>query len=258
MCRNEHVLGSPFLLRVQPAMTQGQLCLVSGAGLALGAAGENASFMIEACDSFGNSRGIGGDLCIVDIVPARVAADASAPVRRTHRAHVRDCKDGWYEVSYNVEEIGRYLLHISVGGEPIVGSPSHLVVSGGRTYGPATIRRGASPKDRELPTAIAGVPYAFVIEARDDFDVPRGKGGDQFAVVLSGPQQQQGQLLDLSDGSYEVSFAPALDNCTAGVNEPLPGGLTPRAQALASTLDGMFGVAGPGPARSRDGADWPP
>ena len=207
MLRNEHVLGSPFLLRIQPNLTHGPSCQASGTGLTLGAVGEPSSFMIEARDALGNSRGMGGDATEVQIVPlGSDGADPSVAIR----PHVRDCEDGWYEVSYTVDTIGRYLLHMSVSGEPLASSPSHLVISGGRTYGPACIRKGSRPTDRELPPALAGLPYSFLIEARDDFDVPRGKGGDPFQICLSGPEQRAGELDDLGDGTYEVKFTPGL------------------------------------------------
>lgn len=72
-----------------------------------------------------------------------------------------------------------------VNGQPIGGSPAALVIDGGRTHPPKYVRCGAIPSDPTLPVSTAGVPYSFLIEARDDFGDPRGFGGDPFACAVS-------------------------------------------------------------------------
>ena len=94
--------------------------------------------------------------------------------------------DGWYEVTYRVEDIGRYKLHILVNGVAIQDSPYALTISGGRTLPAACVRKNAIPGDRNLPTGTAGNPYSFIIEARDASGRPRSVGGDSFFVSIRG------------------------------------------------------------------------
>ena len=59
------------------------------------------------------------------------------------RASARDCDDGWYEVTYCVEAIGRYVLRAFVNGKALGGSPTKLMITGGRTCPPACVRQRA-------------------------------------------------------------------------------------------------------------------
>ena len=203
--RAEPILGSPFALRVVPSVTDGSKCIASGNHLTLGDCGEDHSVMVEARDGHGNPRGMGGDF-----VNAYIVGPGGS--KNQYQCHVRDCEDGWYEVSYKIEVIGRYKLHIEVNGAPVADSEFALTITGGRTHPPACIRRGAIPTDRNLPVGTAGVPYSFVVEARDDFDEPRGFGGDPFVCTISGTGRSrgttQGHVEDRGDGSYEMIFTP--------------------------------------------------
>ena len=202
--RTEPVLGSPFTLRCLPAGTHGPACVASGAALNLGDCGERHSFMVEARDSHGNPRGFGGDHVVAYIVGP---GDSS----KQHDCHARDCEDGWYEMSYKVDTIGRYRLHITVNGVPLSQSPQALTITGGRTHPPACVRKNAIPGERRLPIGTAGSPYSFIVEARDDFDEPRGFGGDPFVCTVSGGPAHAKTVAtveDHSDGTYEMHFTP--------------------------------------------------
>ena len=170
----KHIQGSPFVLNVLPAEPHAPSCLCYGRGMATAMAGETAELSIEARDRFGNARGEGGALFQVVVV---------GPGARgiEHRAAVMDCEDGKYEVRYRIDQVGRYVLHATLDGEHVQGSPSKLIVSGARSHPPACAVLDA-PSEEQVACTCSGVPYSFVVEARDDFGNPRMVGGDKFQV----------------------------------------------------------------------------
>lgn len=83
-----------------------------------------------------------------------------------------------------IEQIGRFMLHVTLDGRHVKGSPSKLIVSGSCSNAAYCEIRGLGVGNRQLPDCMSGVPYSFVIEARDDFGNHRCKGGDKFVVVV--------------------------------------------------------------------------
>ena len=120
--RTEPVLGSPFTLRVLPADTCGRECIATGNHLNLGDVEATHSIMVETRDNHGNPRGVGGDW-----VEAWIEGPGTTGGR--HECHTRDCEDGWYEVTYKINTIGRYKLHLSVNTEPLAQSPEKLTIT---------------------------------------------------------------------------------------------------------------------------------
>lgn len=216
--RSEPVEGSPYALRVVPAPTHGPTCVATGFALNTAAVGTLESFMVEAKDHLGNSRGFGGDK-VQCVIKGPGFGLHDHPEYAEYVANVRDCEDGWYEVSYAISVIGRYQLHIAAthaaDHKPPLAlgkSPFKLTVSGGKTCPPMCNRVGAkSALDKELPQGTAGAPLSFVIEARDDFGDRRRFGGDRFVVTSTptmGDSPECISIVDRSDGTYEITLLP--------------------------------------------------
>jgi hypothetical protein len=104
----DHVQGSPFALRVWPAVTRADSCIVHGRGTAAGDAGYSQTFRIEARDAYNNPRGVGGDL---------FAAVLTGPAGRLDRLPPTHCKvqdkgDGSYAVTYTLSVCGVFRLQV--------------------------------------------------------------------------------------------------------------------------------------------------
>jgi hypothetical protein len=113
----EHVKGSPFALRVWPAATHAELCVVYGRGTAAGEAGYRQSFCIEARDAHNNPRRGGGDLFSAVLIGPVGKFDKIPPLQ----CDVTDQGEGTYEVAYTLAVCGVFRLQVRGARSP---SPS--------------------------------------------------------------------------------------------------------------------------------------
>ena len=87
-------------------------CKVSGAGLIAACVRQAATFWIEAYDSRGRKRGVGGDTFFVAVRgPSRL------------RARITDSEDGRYLVAWKPWTSGVYSITVSLNGELLPGAP---------------------------------------------------------------------------------------------------------------------------------------
>lgn len=161
-----------------------------GSGLYEGVRGEPATFFIQAHDAPGVPRGVGGDIFTVSLDSDDLHFEL-VPV---------DNGDGTYTVEYTPTRSGTYRLSVTYGGHDIFGSPFQPEVSSAPTAASHCVASGPG-----MTVAQVGHTNEFDLTARDQFDEPRGTGGDSFEVTILGPGLAN-PIVDNGDGSYSVSY----------------------------------------------------
>ncbi|KAL7430197.1 hypothetical protein ACHAXM_002057 [Skeletonema potamos] len=215
---------SPFALEVLPGETLSSICEAESSfdpvdNLVEARAGDVGKIYLQAKDAFGNNRRSGGDDVLVTFTSA-----VNPDVR--YRGNVVDRDDGTYYISYSIPLAGKYLVSITVDGDPVkycVGpsgerwhsreydgvsvysAPSFCTVDDSLSLNVIhrEIHAASSTIIEEegtsLNTAIVGVETGFVVESRDKFGNLRsgsstsnieesGDGkSDAFLVSIVGP-----------------------------------------------------------------------
>jgi hypothetical protein len=203
-----------------------------GTGLYEAFRGEPSTFVIQACDSSGDPKTLGGDSFLVTI-ESEEHSDVKWDITPL------DNGDGTYFVEYTPTRVGEWSLHVmqfstlrsgAVVQAEIYGSPFHPIVAKSPTSASHCIVVGAGKDMARLPPIVPSVGgNVFTITARDMFDEDRGIGGDQFQIDIDGPALAN-SILDRGDGTYEVSydinedspaFVNAMKQASAGVSSPL-------------------------------------
>jgi hypothetical protein len=151
-------------------------------------AGEEATFLLQARDVSNRKRTTGGDT-----FAARLTGPETVPVSIT------DLRDGTYIGRYTALRSGAHTLSVLRGGQNILGSPFNVAVGTG-------ITSASLSNIVVLPTAAAGRPGTFLIQARNQFGVKRDTGGDVFVARLTGPETPPVSVADQHDGTYRGTF----------------------------------------------------
>jgi len=205
--------GSPFTLEVVPGPAHAKACMRlhcadSKAPLPILVAGNRASFLLLARDNFNNPRLVGGETTLqAGLVavqgPEKVGCD------------IVDKGDGTYEIFYSATVTGEYMCSVNLNNEPVKGAPFKLKVQPGPTHAPTCIVSGFAMKTGQLDTL-----EAFMLEARDALNNPRGYGCDKVVCVIKGPggkppapfeddprfSERSATVRDCEDGHYELSY----------------------------------------------------
>ena len=205
--------GSPFTLEVVPGPAHAKACIRlhcpdSKAPLPILVAGNRASFLLLARDKFNNPRLVGGETTLqAGLVavqgPEKVGCD------------LIDKGDGTYEIFYSATVTGEYMCSVNLNNEPVKGAPFKLKVQPGPTHAPTCIVSGFAMKTGQLDTL-----EAFMLEARDALNNPRGYGCDKVVCVIKGPggkppapfeddprfSERSATVRDCEDGHYELSY----------------------------------------------------
>ena len=203
-----------------------------GTGLYEAYRGEPSTFVIQACDSSGDPKALGGDSFLVTI-ESEEHADVKWDITPL------DNGDGTYFVEYTPTRVGEWSLRVmqfstlksgAVVQAEIYGSPFHPIVAKSPTSASHCVVVGPGKEFARLPPVVPALGgNAFTITARDMFDEDRGVGGDQFLIDIDGPALANA-ILDRGDGTYEVSydineespvFMNAMKQAAAGVATPL-------------------------------------
>ena len=103
-------------------------CTAAGSGVAGGAAGSTASFIIITKDADGRRVLRGGAQIKVKVVPGMSTISVGGVEQE---AVVKDHGDGTYAVSYAVVKRGDYTVSVECNGLPILNSPFPVFFSGG-------------------------------------------------------------------------------------------------------------------------------
>jgi len=151
--------GSPYKVRVHPAVTCASKSIATansvapGHSLELATAGVQAEFSITAKDLYGNLKIGGGETFLVRFS----GVDKSSGV-------VTDKQDGSYRVLYTLTKSGTYTVSVIFGATGIIGSPFKMSTQ------PARRNLGFSPAaGQALSLTTAGVLSIFTVSVRDSF-----------------------------------------------------------------------------------------
>ena len=233
-----HVANSPAALEIEAACAVAGRCYAFGPGL--GSSGPInlsavARFTIVACDVTGTRRKEGGDPFKVRISPKQSAHHLAL------RLKLHDGDNGAYAVSWVPPFSGGYLVHITLNGLPIFGSPFAVTVAGGGQYafGPDLAKGITPPPSRdETEKAVARVPSPT--QARPSA-LPAPLRGFQTlqrsTSASSCRMQRSASASSCSRGTPSLGTAPqfaAMSTATAGVAAAT--GLPPWAQAVSGPM----------------------
>jgi uncharacterized protein (DUF2141 family) len=164
-----------------------------GPGLVEGKTTRSNPFTIHAIDADGNAVPHGGDPFVVGI-----SGPSSSP------ANIKDNGDGTYSVDYVVDTAGDYVIDVSLHGLPIKDSPFKVLIK------PNVDPNFSYAEGPGLEGAVDNEEAHFTIFARDGYDQPRTEGGDDFEVIIDGPERVPVKLVDNGDGTYAVSYLPVI------------------------------------------------
>ncbi|KAH7285556.1 hypothetical protein KP509_33G033500 [Ceratopteris richardii] len=141
-------------------------CTAAGTGVAGGAAGAAASFVIVTKDSYGRRVPQGGAQIKVKVTPA--AGVSGGEVEQ--EALVKDHGDGTYTVTYVVAKRGNYVVSVDCNGMPILNSPFPVFFSGGSAAVPLTTPASLLPTP--FSNGMAPNPYLGGIASMYQTGVP--------------------------------------------------------------------------------------
>ena len=141
----EHVAGSPTILDVAAGGAAPGRCYARGEGVeaqqTLSRGRQPHRFAIVACDATGLPRSHGGDAFDVRVLPHGHAHHVPPAFVTVH-----DQGDGVHLVEWLPPFSGDYLVHVTLGGLPIYGSPFPCSLRGAAPRARATERAARSPQ----------------------------------------------------------------------------------------------------------------
>eukprot|EP01052_Picozoa_sp_SAG31_P022653 SAG31_NODE_1812_length_7215_cov_1.891934_1_plen_2312_part_01 len=200
-----HLLGSPWLLSIVPAVPDLQNSYAIGPGVTSALAGIETSVWIVTVDYWTNECIEGGDEVHALIRGPRYPPEITAV----------DLGNGTYGVHYTLDLVGQYNVFVQLNDYRFGLSPLEPFVSPGPAAAHMCIASGSATH-----TINAGEIAELYIQSRDANDNPRPAGSDTFEAILehnetdvSGPPVTPVAVpLDVVDGvlyGHVAIFAPA-------------------------------------------------
>jgi len=190
-----------FAFIVAPGEVSSGKSIAIGPGISKSKAGEDAKFLVQSLDNFGNEIQTGGAY-----VQAFLKKDGEVD-EELIEAVVVDKQNGIYDATYQVETSGRYTLVVTLNAEQIAQSPFTVRAVSGPVFAKKTL---VKPIVDNPSKAKAGVA-AYKFHLRDRIGNPRTKGGDELNVFLRRPIRRPATVVDNGDGSYDVIYPPGLE-----------------------------------------------
>eukprot|EP00732_Lithocolla_globosa_P000182 Lithocolla_globosa_v1_NODE_41_length_8221_cov_7.943914.p1 type:complete len:1401 gc:universal NODE_41_length_8221_cov_7.943914:4208-6(-) len=173
--------------------------LCEGPGTIEAIAGEDAVCYIQQRDQFGNESNEPGTVAL------RLEQEGvDQPIEIT-----KESSTGYYDPSYVLEETSPLLLHVTLGGEPVAGSPFNVSVRTGPADGENTVIASTPNEDsliRNKPGATA-----CKLQAKDKNKHNKKSGGDKMKVKLCKTIKKEAPVVDNGDGTYDVKFPYGLE-----------------------------------------------
>jgi hypothetical protein len=186
------VIGSPFGFDTVPGPLDHKNCFISSDAVASNnALGMETRITVQTKDKYDNN--------LVEEVELDCSVDGPEPITPT----LSYDGDGFYILSFSATRSGQYHVSIVHQNRHIKGSPYGLFMTPGVINASSCVASGPS-----LTSMVAGKAGKFIIEARDLYSNPVGKGGDRFDVLVTGEGKATiEKFADLRDGRYEVQFS---------------------------------------------------
>jgi hypothetical protein len=198
-----HDVASALNIDVQPNELSPAHAIAIGAGIKKAKAGEEAKFLVQSVDKYGNEIQHGG---------AEVIAHIKGPDGAEDQEHVYaivvDNENGIYNVAYTVNNIGRYILHVTIAGVNIASSPFTVRVTPGAAVASKSVVKNLS--DLPYGRAKSDSP-AFKIHLHDRNGHKKSKGGEELEVYLRKPIRKPATIIDNGDGSYDIRYPKGLE-----------------------------------------------
>jgi len=198
-----HHIPSALKLDVQPGELSPAHALAIGAGIKKAKAGDEAKFLVQSVDKYGNEIQIGGAE-----VAAYIKGPDSSDEPETVVAQVVDNGNGIYNVTYTVNFIGRYQLHVTIDGISILASPFTVRATSGTAVASKSVVKSLS--DLPAGRAKSDTP-AFKVHLRDRNGNNKTKGGEELEVFLRKPIRKPAKIIDHGDGTYDVIYPKGLE-----------------------------------------------
>jgi filamin len=216
--------GSPFtgVVRPGPASPSQTQVMVPEYGLP----GRGAAITVRARDAFGNRLITGGDGVEVLIRGANTASPK-----------VTDVGNGAYQATYTPRVAGHDDIVVSLGGNPVAGSPFELEVRAGSADASQTVA--------SVPSGTAGMATTITVTARDALGNALTGGGDRVAVTVRGANTATPEVKDNGNATYTARYTPRV----VGVDEieiALAGEQIP-----GSPFTSIVDAGGPDPSKTR-------
>ncbi|ELR24683.1 gelation factor, putative [Acanthamoeba castellanii str. Neff] len=187
--RDEAIKNSPYTVHIDGPSAGHSVA--TGPGVEGAQTKKPAQFRVTSFNAQGQQIKTGGDKYEVQVEgPEAVPAPS-----------LTDNQDGTFDGAYQVATPGRYVVKVTLDGEPIKGSPYGLLIEGAR----------AALSFAEGPGLVGGQttkPGVFTIHAYSPDGDRCTDGGDPFQVDIQGPAQVQPSITDNADGTYTVQYTP--------------------------------------------------
>ena len=228
---------SPYSAYVAPGPTSHETSIATGHGMSDAVAGVVSSFTIQAKDTYGNLRLVGGDTFDV-LLTNKVDSNTQ------YRGIVEDQGNSSYIVTYTILQVGHYKVEVRYGGHLILtGKDADLVTNANadysfpeilcvhwKLYAPTSVATGPG-----LTNAIDAVQTSFTINAKDPFGndrrgdrTPDGLGSgtgfdDPFLVEFFGPDN----YYDVTSSAIQTIYTTATSNINGTFTVSIDGKTTP-------------------------------
>ena len=240
-----HGKCSPFTVPVVSGDASHETSSAHGQGLTDSVVGVVATFSIQARDTYGNLREVGGDVFDVTLTHSNNGAgnsDVGVQSDVQHKGIVEDKGDGTYVVTYTLTLEGYYDVEVRLGGQLILTSPikpGNVETAAGSPqvspfgdytvpvvravhwefYAPTSIATGAGLSD-----AVDNIQTSFTINAKDAFGNDR-IGHRTPAGLGSGDGDDDWFLVEIQHtaSDYKVTTSSAIqkiDTTKSGSDTP--------------------------------------
>jgi len=193
------IKNSPITVFIKAAKPDPTKCKCYGPGLEGGEAHEPALFTIEARNCLGDKITSGGHPFHVQVTDPHGATIPSKCV---------DNKNGTYSCEYLPQEVGDFIVGITLQGAKVANSPYRVNIEENSkmasphqsyAYGP-----GLEPGNKVTE------PQKFFIQAVYPNGQKKKTGGDLFDCMITDPSrcQLKPQVVDNGDGTWTVHYQP--------------------------------------------------
>jgi hypothetical protein len=194
------IFGSPFPVTVTPqTITSAAQSVATGPGLTTASAGGNATFTVQARDTFGNNM-LSSDAAIA----VSFSDDSGVPLQIASSAAQNAADKSQFIVSYVPTNALTTRIAVTLNGSPIKGSPFIVSVHPG-TLDP----KNCFAEGLGLVTPKTKVPLSFIVITADHFNNRLKTGGATIDVTLKEMKSGAtvaGSVQDMNNGAYNVGF----------------------------------------------------
>lgn len=176
------IKDNPFSVKIKRSPNAAK-SWVDGPGLKRAYDNRPAHFTVHALDDVGQP--VSGDDCKVSILPE---GGNGKPIP----VDVKDNGDGTYAVEYRPEVAGKYVIHVTLDGQDVKGTPQAL-----------TVREGADA------SKTGHAKFRVTIVSRNKNGDLKTEGGDDFEVQVVGPEdvgEVPAKASDNNDGTYTAEY----------------------------------------------------